>query len=103
VEKGTLDMGHARALLAIEGLQQSEIANHIVSRSLSVRETEKLINQWLNKENQIVNVKRTDPDVSRLEKDLSDKLAAKVWIQHQDKGKGKLVIHYNSLNELSGI
>lgn len=102
VEQGALDMGHARALLALEGLQQSEIAQQVVARALSVRETEKLIRQLQHKpEKPRLNV--SDPDITRLEKDLSDRLAANVKIRHQPKGKGKLVISYNSVDELSGI
>ncbi len=103
VEQGFLDMGHARALLALEGIQQSEVANSVVSRALSVRETERLIRQIQAKANQSERPITRDPDISRLEKDLSDKLAASVSIRHQSKGKGKLIIQYNSLDELSGI
>lgn len=103
VEKGLLDMGHARALLALEGLQQSEVAKNIVARALSVRETERLIRQLQTKANTSTQNFNTDPDIARLEKDLSDRLAAAVKIQHQGRGKGKLIIQYSSLDELSGI
>lgn len=104
VEQGHLDMGHARALLALEGLQQSEIANNIVERALSVRDTEKLIRQ-LQENNQYKHADSTtiDPDVARLQNSLSDKLGAVVIIRHNTKGKGKLVVHYNSVDELEGI
>lgn len=103
VEQGLLDMGHARALLALDGLQQSDIAKKIVSQALSVRETERLVHQLQSSANSPERSLTRDPDISRLEKELSDKLAASVSIHHQAKGKGKLIIQYNSLDELSGI
>ncbi|WP_425319562.1 ParB/RepB/Spo0J family partition protein [Candidatus Coxiella mudrowiae] len=103
LEEGHLNMGHARALLAVEGVRQSNIAKDIVNKGLSVRETEKLIRQL--QENGKSQILRTfsDPDVARLQKDLSDKLGATVAIWHNPKGKGKLIIHYNSTDELEGI
>jgi len=104
VEQGQLDMGQARALLALEGMQQSEVAKQVMQRGMSVRETEQLIRKL-----QSVNgsskqeVKRLDPDIARLQTDLSEKLGAKIAIQHSAKGKGKLVIHYTNLEELDGI
>ncbi len=103
VEQGHLDMGHARALLALEGIQQSEVANNVVARGLSVRETEKLIRQLHSTVDQTKNIKNVDPDVSRLQNDLSNKLGAVVVIRHNAKGKGKLLIQYNSVDELEGI
>jgi len=103
VEKGHLDMGHARALLGLEGIQQSQIANHVVTRGLSVRETEKLIRQLHEKTTKTKTSKNIDPDVARLQNDLSDKLGAVVLIRHNNKGKGKLLIQYNSVDELEGI
>lgn len=101
LEKGELEMGHARALLSLEPSQQQHIANIVVARGLSVRETESLA----RKSTTIVNTKtpKTDPDIARLQSELSDKLGATVTIQHTNKGKGKLVIHYHSLDELEGI
>ncbi len=103
VEQGLLDMGHARALLAIEGIQQSEIAQQIVARSLSVRETERLIRTLFSKSNEHPKTKSLDPDVARLQSDLSDRLGAVVNIRHGSQGKGQLIIHYHSLDELDGI
>ena len=104
VEQGHLDMGHARALLALEGLQQSEVAKDVVARVLSVRDTEKLIRQ-LQEPNQYRSIEEAtiDPNVVRLQNDLSDKLGASVFIRHATTGKGKLVIQYNTLDELEGI
>ncbi|MBW5803019.1 ParB/RepB/Spo0J family partition protein [Coxiella endosymbiont of Ornithodoros amblus] len=103
LEQGHLDMGHARALLALEGFQQSEAANIIVNRALSVRETEKLIQYWQSESKSSANRPAIDPDVARLQHHLSDKLGAAITIRHGAKGKGKLIIHYNSADELEGI
>ena len=102
VEHGDLEMGHARALLALQGDAQRDAARRVVAQGLSVRETERLV----KREREPSKTKATmaiDPNVRRLEEELSDKLAAKVAIQHGNKGKGKVVIHYNSLDELDGI
>ena len=104
VEKGELEMGHARALLAIEGYQQSEIAKQIALKKLSVRQTETLIRHLQqDSQNKPSKPVRFDPNVLRLQKNLEEKLGAQINIQHSSKGKGKLVIHYNSIDELDGI
>jgi len=103
LERGDLEMGHARALLALQGSQQAEVAREVVARGLSVRETEKLVKKYREPASVKSSSKITDPNVSKLEQQLSEKLAAKVSIQHSNKGKGKLVIQYNSLDELDGI
>jgi len=99
-----LDMGHARALLPLTLAQQSEVASKIVKQGLSVRATENLVKQYLTgyKKNNSKNSLK-DPNISRLENDLSQRLAAKVSIAHQSTGRGKLQINYNSLAELEGI
>lgn len=104
VERGTLEMGHARALLALSGKPQSAAAQDVAKRALSVRETERLVQRLLAApRGKSVEKRRADPDVRRLEKDLAEKLGASVRIQAGAKGKGKLVISYNSLDELDGI
>ncbi len=104
VEHGDLEMGHARALLALEGAQQSVAARMVVAKGLSVRETEKLVKRLLGPSAKKAKSKPPiDPDVLRLQQQLSDKLGASVVIQHGDKGKGRLVIEYNNLDELDGI
>lgn len=105
VEQGQIDMGHARALLALEGLEQSEVAKNIVTRGLSVRETEKLIRQRQhpNQREKVETPPPIDPDIARLQNDLSERLGAVVNIQYNTKGKGKLVIEYNNIDELEGI
>ncbi len=101
LENGDLEMGHARALLALKVEEQSYTARHVVSKGLSVRETERLIKKILNpKEKQ---EKKDDPNIINLQKNLTDKLGARVIFQHGKKGNGKMVIHYNSIDELEGI
>jgi ParB family chromosome partitioning protein len=104
LENGDLEMGHARAILALSGEQQSEIARNVAGKGLSVRETERLVKRTLEGAKEgAAKEKKVDPDISRLEQDLGEKIGAKVAIQHGAKGKGKLVINYNSLDELDGI
>ena len=94
----------ARALLGLSGATaQSSAAKQVVSRGLSVRETEALVRKLLNPVSKAGNSPVMDPDIRRLQDDLGEKLAAKVAIQHTAKGKGKLVISYNSVDELDGI
>ena len=104
VETGRLDMGHARALLSLSSPKQLEAASRIVKQGLSVRATENLVRQFLDNNQQNRPKKDSkDPNIARLESDLSQRLAAKVSITHQSTGRGKLQIGYNSLDELEGI
>lgn len=105
LEHRELEMGHARALLALKGAAQSAAARQVVSKGLSVRETEALVRRLLAGGDSPAPVKKTglDPDIRRLQEDLSEKLGAGVEVRHGVKGKGKLVIHYNSLDELEGV
>ncbi len=101
-----MEMGHARALLGLKDRAQSEAAKQVVAKGLSVRETEKLVRRLLEEPKGKAAAKSTtqeDPNVRRLQDDLSDKLGARVNIQQVSSGKGKLVITYNSLDELEGI
>ncbi len=101
VERGDLEMGHARALLALTGEDQSQTARVIVSKGLTVRETEKLIRKTLNPvEKKHI---KPDADISRLEQRLSEHLSAPIQLKHGAKGKGELKISYSSLDELDGI
>jgi len=104
VRQGALEMGHARALLALKGPAQTAAARHVVDRGFTVRDTEKLVRNKLKEagETRAPQGKKTDPDVSRLERSLSEKLGAKVVVEGKGKG-GRLVIHYSSLDELDGI
>ena len=105
LERGDLDMGHARALLSLDGIQQIELARRVVSEELTVRQTEALVKKVLNNESseKPVEEKRVDPDISRLEETLANRLGSPVKINHSEKGKGKLTISYASLDELDGI
>ena len=102
VDERKLDMGHARALLALNGSEQSQIAKQVAVKGLSVRETEKLVRKLLDPKPKKAPVKE-DPDIKRLQEELSERLAATVALQHKSNGKGKLVITYSSLDELDGI
>jgi len=100
---GDLEMGHARALLGLPAEQQTEGARHVVARGLTVRQTEALVRQWLNTQEKPAAVTKSDPDISRLEQRLAERLGSPVQIKHGQKGKGQLVIRYNSLDELQGV
>ncbi|MGO1616714.1 MAG: ParB/RepB/Spo0J family partition protein [Oceanisphaera sp.] len=102
VEHGSLEMGHARALLAITGDHQTELARIIAQKGLTVRETEKLVKQTLSPKSVPVEQPRSLL-MSQLEQEIGTKLGAKVEIKSTHKDKGKLVISYNSLNELDKI
>jgi ParB family chromosome partitioning protein len=103
VEHGDLEMGHARALLGLEGTDQSQAARTVAGKGLTVRQTEALVRHFLESENRAVPVKQLDPNIRHLQDDLSRRLGAPVRIQHSAKGRGKLVLSYNSLDELDGI
>ena len=102
---GDLEMGHERALLSLEANQQIKAAHQVISRGLTVRDTEKLVKQFLGGLFESVPHKKqtTDPNVLNLQNNLSEKLGAKVKIHYNEKGKGKVEIQYNSLDELDGI
>jgi ParB family chromosome partitioning protein len=107
MEANQLEMGHARALLGLkEPAQQKAVAQKVVAKGLSVRETEALVRRL---QAEPVEARpqerpdRPDPDIHRLEEDLSQRLGTMVRFQQGAKGKGKLVIHYNNLEELDGI
>ena len=102
VERGELDMGHARALLSLSGAAQSEAAAEVVRRGLSARETEKLVRSRVSGESPPQRRPR-DPDVVKLETELAERLGAKVRIAHKAKGAGSVTIHYASLDALDGI
>ena len=97
-----LDLGHAKALLALEGVKQVEAAKRIAQDDLSVRAAEQLI-KHLQQPEKPVKPKIVDSDTLRLQNELTAKLGAKVIIDHKDNGTGKLVINYTSLEELDGI
>jgi ParB family chromosome partitioning protein len=104
LEHGDLEMGHGKALLGLHEEQQSAAAKTVVGKGFSVRQTEALVRKLLAEKDQPQKpVQAMDPNVRSLQDDLSRKLGARVSIQHSAKGKGKVVVSYNSLEELDGI
>jgi len=101
VDARHLEMGHARALLTLEPALQARAAREVVSKELSVRQTEQLVRRLKNPPQP--RPESLDPDVRRLQDQLSEKLCARVKLQHNARGKGKMVIAYNSADELQGI
>jgi ParB family chromosome partitioning protein len=103
--QGALDMGHARALLSLPVLKQIEVAKLVAEKGLSVRETEKLVQALLAGQPAPAAMvqKKIDPDLARLQEDLSDKLGAKVQIASGRKGRGKVTIEYASLDQLDSL
>ena len=107
LEERQLDMGHARALLSIgDSLQQYDAARQVVRKGLSVRDTEKLVKHMLDAKIGKSKTKAAstgDANIRRLEIDVSEKIGARVRVEHRKNGSGRLVIPYNSLDELDGI
>jgi len=101
VDDRHLEMGHARALLMLPDELQAQAAREVVRRQLSVRETEALVKRLQKPARPRSTL--IDPDILRLQDDLTEKLCAKVRIQHNAKGKGKLIVAFNSPDELEGI
>jgi ParB family chromosome partitioning protein len=102
LEHGDIEMGHARALLALEGEAQNDAAQTVSGKGLTVRDTENLVRRLLEPVEPKAPTK-PDPDVQRLQTQLSENLGAPVSIAHNAKGKGKMVINFSSLDELDGI
>ena len=102
---GLLDMGHARALLALIRHDQIEVATIVVNRGLSVRETEALVKKTLSGPSDKASTRDEagDPDVKRLETSISEKLGAAVKIKSGKKGSGQLIINFHNSDELDGI
>ncbi|MSR15274.1 MAG: ParB/RepB/Spo0J family partition protein [Gammaproteobacteria bacterium] len=103
LEDGQLEMGHARALLAVPDPGQSRLAKQVVQDGLSVRATERLVRHALATPIGNSTKAAPDPNVQQLETQLAERLGAAVAIKYSSKGRGQLVIHYNSLDELDGI
>jgi ParB family chromosome partitioning protein len=103
VEQRDIEMGHARALLSLESKrQQADVASQVAQKKMSVRETEALVRRLLTHQQEPA-AARVDPNIRKLENELTEKLGAKVRVQHAASGEGKLVISYHSLEELDGI
>ncbi len=104
LERGDIEMGHAKALLGLQPEQQSDASKAVAGKGLSVRQTEAMVRKLIeNKPLQQQKPAREDPDIVRLQESLSERLGAKVEIEHTNKGSGKLTLRYNSLDELDGI
>ena len=102
MQQGLLDMGHARAILTLKSKDQLKAADTVIEKSLSVRQTEQLVREW-NTPKQEKNKTSMSADLEQLTQRLSERFSADVKIDYNKQGKGKLVIHYLSLDELDGI
>jgi ParB family chromosome partitioning protein len=108
LDSGGIEMGHARALLALSGRAQSDAARRIAERGLSVREAEALVRRLQQGEGKKKGGGKpgagaVDPDIRRLQEELSERIGAAVSISHSKRGSGRLVIEYHSADELEGI
>jgi ParB family chromosome partitioning protein len=104
LEEGKLEMGHARALLGLDGNEQDAVAKKVAARRMSVRQTEELVKQLQSRKTTRKKSGKTkvDPDVLRLQEELSEQLGTNVSIRH-NKGRGQVIIDYHSLEELDGL
>ena len=103
LENGDIEMGHARSVLSLEPLQQRSAAQQVVAKALSVRQTEALVRRLLEDKQHLKSNKESNADLQKLEEGLGEKIGVPVTIQHNAKGKGKLILSYNNLDELDGI
>ena len=106
LHQGQLDMGHARALLALDEIKQITVANKIVTKNYSVRETEQLVHDLLNPKasiTRIINKSHKDRDVQRLEEEIAERIGTRVEIRLGKKGAGKLLINYTNPQHLDSI
>ncbi|MEH6548592.1 MAG: ParB/RepB/Spo0J family partition protein [Pseudomonadales bacterium] len=104
LERGDIEMGHARALLGLSGQDQSATARSVAGKGLTVRQTEALVRKLNDKSPKSqTEIPAVDPDLQLLERQLGEKIGAPVSIKHGSGGKGKLVLSYSSLDELEGI
>ena len=105
LEHGDIEMGHARALLSVEGKTQESLAKQVADQGMTVRETEALVkkSQQPSPEKTDKPVVKEDPNVTRLQNQLMDTFGTQVKIDHNSKGKGKLTINFGDLDQLEGI
>jgi ParB family chromosome partitioning protein len=103
LDRSKIEMGHARALLALTGESQCLAARKVAGKGMTVRATEKLVRSLLDGEIAPRKKEEVDPDILRLQEDVSERLGAKTEIKHGTKGAGKIVIEYTSLDELEGL
>ncbi|AXY56933.1 ParB/RepB/Spo0J family partition protein [Acinetobacter chinensis] len=102
MQQGLLDMGHARAILTLKEKEQLKVAQQVVEKNLSVRQTEQIVRD-MNTPKQEKKKPELQSDIQQLTQRLTERFSADVKIDHNKQGKGKLVIHYHSLEELDGI
>lgn len=102
VMDGALEMGHARALLSLDPARQIEVANRVVAKGLSVRETERLVFDT-HRDERAPKTRRVDRDLARLQEETSERLGTTVEIRPGSKGRGKLLLHYASLDHLDDL
>jgi ParB family chromosome partitioning protein len=102
LEHGDIEMGHARALLALSGEQQSETAKQVAAKELTVRETERLVKKVLSPQSSKQSVEK-NAEVQQIEQNLAEKLGAEVKISQNKQGKGKLTINYKNSAQLAAI
>lgn len=102
---GDIDMGHARALLAVDAAMQIQLANQIIAKRLSVREAEKLIAKNLKDATSTegISLARPNRDIARIEEALSDRLGSPVTVKVSAKGKGQLIMAFHSWDEFSAL
>ncbi|HFD12835.1 MAG TPA: ParB/RepB/Spo0J family partition protein [Crenotrichaceae bacterium] len=101
----TIDMGHARALLALDSLTQESLAKQVVNNNLTVRATEQLVKKHLGNQTETRSTPETrkDPDILRLENELSEQLGTETKIQYSADGKGRVLINFHDLDHLQGL
>lgn len=102
LEHGDLEMGHARCLLTLDAIDQREVARQVVSRGLSVRQTEALVRKIQQEQTKAIPAQPSG-DLKKLEEGLAEHVGVPVQLQQSAKGKGKLILSYSSLDELDGI
>jgi ParB family chromosome partitioning protein len=105
LQKGEIEMGHARAILTLDSQRQGELAKKVAAAHLNVRETEALVRKLQEEAKDIPQpaIKARDPDIARLEDRVTQSIGAKAQIKHGEKGSGKLIISYDSLEHLEGV
>jgi ParB family chromosome partitioning protein len=103
LQRGELELGHAKCLLGLEGSAQITAARSVAANAMTVRQTEALVKKLQNPSSTAAAPKTSNPDIMRLQNELCEKLGAVVSIQHSVKGAGKLILKYNSVDELDGI
>nr|MBX2808566.1 ParB/RepB/Spo0J family partition protein [Cellvibrionaceae bacterium] len=103
LEHGDIEMCHGRAVLSLDALQQREVAQQIVSKGISVRQAEAMVRRLQEVKKPPQRASTHAPDLQKLQEGLAEKIGVPVAVQHNAKGKGKLILKYNSLDELDGI